>query len=83
LSVQLPFTVVPAVSGPAYVVFGVHEATPDVASAPFQVTSGFAFTQPFAFGAGFGEGVTTGGAESYFSPKLAVALLPAASVHEP
>ena len=63
--------------------FGLQEAIPEVASVPLQVTSTFEFSQPFAFGAGLGDGVVTGGAESYFSPKLVVVLFPAASVHEP
>jgi hypothetical protein len=83
LSVQVPLTTVPAVSGPLYVLFGLQEAMPEVASAPFQETSTFELSQPFAFGAGLGEAVVTGGDESYFRPKLVVVLFPAASVHDP
>jgi hypothetical protein len=83
LSVQVPLTDVPPVSGPLYVLFGLHEATPDVASLPFQVTSTLDFSQPFAFGPGVGDGVVDGGVESYFSPKLVGVLFPAASEHEP
>jgi hypothetical protein len=81
--VQVPLTAVPAVSGPLYVLFGLQEEMPDVASDPFQVTSTFELSQPLPFGAGLGEGVVTGGFESYFRPKVPEAVFPATSVHEP
>ena len=83
LSVQVPLTAVPPVSGPLYVLFGLHEAMPEVASAPFQVTSTFDFSQPFAFGAGLGDGVVNGGVESYFNTKAVGVLFPATSEQEP
>ena len=83
LSVQLPLMVVPDVSCPPYVVFGVHDAMPEVESEPFQVTSGFELSQPNPFGAGLGAGVVAGGVESYFSPRSRGVLFPAASLHEP
>ncbi len=48
-SVQEPVTVAPALSGPAYVCF-VHEATPDVVSAPVNETSTGWLYQPLPSG---------------------------------
>ena len=44
--------------------FGLQELIPDVASEPFQLTSTFELSQPFAFGAGLGDGVVVGAVES-------------------
>jgi hypothetical protein len=46
------------------VLFGLQELIPEVASEPFQLTSTFELSQPFAFGAGLGEGVVVGPVES-------------------
>jgi hypothetical protein len=64
LSVQLPPRVAPAVSGPLYVLFELHDAVPEVASDPFHDTSTVEFSQPFAFGAGLGVAEVAGGVES-------------------
>jgi hypothetical protein len=64
-SVQLPVTVVPLVSPPLYVVAPSHDAIPEVASEPRQLTwTGTLLTQPFPFGAGLGDGVVVGAVES-------------------
>jgi hypothetical protein len=64
MSVQLPLSVDPAVSGPLYVLFGSQPARPERASAPFQVTWTPDFSQPFAFGDGLGDAAVDGGVES-------------------
>jgi hypothetical protein len=64
LSVQLPLSVVPEVSGPLYVLFELHEAVPEVASDPFHDTSTVELSQPFVFGAGLGVARVDGAVES-------------------
>src|SRR5581483_10841182 len=64
LSVQLPPTVVPLVSGPLYVV-DVHESIPEVASEPVNAIATAWLYQPFASGPRAGAAVTLGGVASY------------------
>ena len=64
LSVQLPLSVVPEVSGPLYVLFELHDAVPEVASDPFHDTSTDELSHPFAFGDGLGVASVDGGVES-------------------
>ena len=64
LSVQLPLSAAPGVSGPLYVLFELHEAIPEVASDPFHDTLTVELSQPFAFGAGLGAAEVAGGVES-------------------
>src|SRR5215211_7035990 len=64
LSVQLPVSFVPLVSGPLYEAGAWQDAMPEVASMPLQVTVTGVLSQPFAFGAGDGVASVAGAVAS-------------------
>src|SRR5919108_2329005 len=61
LSLHVPLTVVPAVSGPAYVASGEQESSPDVPSLPVKPTLSAWLYQPFASAPRDGVAVADGG----------------------
>ncbi len=72
LSLQVPVTVAPPLSGPPYVPPPVQDATPEAPSSPETPTStGFVY-HPLESGSRAGETLTPGGEESF----LTVTLLP-------
>ena len=80
-SVQLPWAVALAPSGPAYM-SDEHEAIPEVASVPCQSSRTALLYQPFASGTRPAvASVTAGGAASYLTRYASDELLPARSVH--
>src|SRR5919109_2100250 len=60
LSLQVPLTVVAAVSGPAYVAVGEQDSSPDVSSVPAKPTLSAWLYQPFASAARDGVAVADG-----------------------
>jgi hypothetical protein len=84
LSVQPPDELAFLLSGPAYVICGLHESMPEAASVPLQlIWTGWLY-QPLVSGARFAAAVTVGGVASYLNPRLVAAeVLPALSVQVP
>jgi len=76
LSVQLPLWLAPVVSGPAYVRFALHEATPEVASVPLQVSSTPVRYQPWEFGGRPADTLVAGGVASILSVRVVMVVVP-------
>src|SRR5207248_6486683 len=79
-SVHAPVSEIPALSGPWYCTGLLHDAMPEVASVPANLTETGWLYQPCAFGGRAGAASVEGGVASYFSDSAAGALtLPAMS----
>ena len=84
LSVQLPVTVVPLVSGPLKSSWGRHEAIPEPpVSEPLQVIESGLRYQAAAFGGRLTLATLVGACVSYLTMNGSEELLPAMSVHVP
>src|SRR5262245_4247558 len=84
MSVHVPLTLVPFVSGPLWLRSVRHDATPDPpVSVPSQLRVNGALNQPAPLGGRLGSTVVSGGTVSYLTRNESDELLPALSVQLP